>query len=647
MRELGVEFEASAEIKLLNKTTLLMEFYYNLGNRVSASEKVHPNYRRGLLRTGRKVIETIVREDWKGPNCGTVLPITLKEYLDTVSFTTKEVEILNQVYRRMETLVARGEIRKAMQYGNYQINSRLVTKAALHSVLRDVTSPGMYSDLRKCPWFISLDMIRNMCEVFRARKRVWLDKPDGSLRPLAIPSQPDRIREKAIVSFLEITATQFQSSNSIGFRYNQDRHRGLEEFLSKAVRRYGVEGFNIIDTDFRKYYDTIPHSGLRTIVRKLGLKGKGWRYFRSTLNAPVISSSRMMEKSKGKISGPMAERQFVPTMGTPQGGVISPLLANLYGAKLDKGLDSLGYIYLRYADNILVAYPISETKGGIIEVLNKVRPLGITLHPDKTQSLEGNGVLTTLGCGIVREGGQINLRVSEGYLRTPKSGKSEMVSGTFGGIPYVGSILDFLRNLRLHSRHQRSPDRKGWARRVGNRRTYLPKGNPLGLKGGVWRDIKILPQFKGIASLKGTPWYQVRGWVTGRVRVADVRAQAASQRRRVEKLTQRLEGYLSERLAILVGLTPLLPGFSFVDDLLFYKSGRSVYPKYYKKSARYLMELGGRVVLHNMGQQLSMGEAQVLLKGQGSNVFLPNHGRIKSLLGSRGRSGFQRRGPSG
>jgi retron-type reverse transcriptase len=85
-----------------------------------------------------------------------------------------------------------------------------------------------------------------------ARMRVWLDKPDGGLRPLTIPTHRDRIREAALRLIAEIVAAPWQSQSSIGFRFNQDRHRGLYTFLSRALRKWGLSGFNIIDTDFKK-----------------------------------------------------------------------------------------------------------------------------------------------------------------------------------------------------------------------------------------------------------------------------------------------------------------------------------------------------------------------------------------------------------
>jgi len=585
------------------------------------------SYKSLVRDVARRVIETRVKEGWKG---GRVLPVTFQEYLETVSFTSKEIKKLHYTLTKLERLVKAGKVSRARKYGNFLAGSRLMAKAAAHNVLRDRTSPGYGTDLYRKPWYLSLEGIRRMKEVAHFRKRVWLDKPDGSLRPLAIPSLEDRIRERAIVTVAELLAAPLQSKNSIGFRYNQDRHRGLEEFLSRAVSQYGAEGFNIVDTDFRKYYDTIPHSGLRSVMRKVGLKGHTWKYFRSTLTAPVLSNKAMLRKAKGKITGPLSKRLFIPDKGTPQGGVISPLLANLYGSKLDRGLEQLNLVHIRYADNVLVAYPCAMTKEGIVETLNGIKPEGIELHPDKTQYLIGEGTLVTLGCFVSRKGGHIRLLVSEGYDQRKPQEVGSIIPRPFGGIAYVGQILDIVRNLSLHLKHQRSPDRKGWARRVGNLRTYLPKDNNLGVKGGVWRDIKILPQFKGIACSYPEPWTRVKSWSmekggTVSQSLMDI---ADTQMKRVRVLGNKLQHILLSKVAVLSGLQQLHPGYIFDSEGgLYYGSLENVKAKYYRKSLRYGLELAGHIILRHHSETLTGREVSILGKGIGKGpIFLKREG---------------------
>src|SRR6266480_5230879 len=92
-----------------------------------------------------------------------------------------------------------------------------VGKLAVHSVLKERTSPGLGADLYRKPWQISLSGICKL-GLASARKRKWLIKPDGSLRGLAIPSLQDRIRERMLSIILEIVSAPRQSSSSVGFR---------------------------------------------------------------------------------------------------------------------------------------------------------------------------------------------------------------------------------------------------------------------------------------------------------------------------------------------------------------------------------------------------------------------------------------------
>lgn len=588
--------------------------YRILGGKVS--EFLGNDFESRRSKVAQNVIATRVKENWKVDGVHPMTPITLEGYLDTVSFTPKEIRYIYNRLRQIERLILEGNVRKAQKLGNFLIGSRLLTKAATHNVLRDRTSPGYGRDLYRKPWFLNIDLIRKLDRVVIPRMRVWLPKPDGSLRPLAIPTLDDRIRERAMVTVLELLAARRQSSNSIGFRYNQDRHRGLEELLSKAIRKYGEMGFNIVDTDFRKYYDSIPHSGLRTIMRRVGLSGRAWRYFVSTLTAPVRSSATMVAKATGKITGPMAGERYIPEKGTPQGGVLSPLLANLYGGKLDKGLESQGLIHCRYADNVLVAYPASMVKEEIIQILNSVKPHGIELHPNKTQYLVGEGVLVTLGCVVIRKDGRVQLKVSEGYLKTPVRAKERLIRGPFGGIPYFGNVLDFLRNLSLHSIHQRSTDRRGWSRRVGNVRSYFSLDNPLGFQGGVWREIRVKATSKGVGTLNRPPWHEVKSWCRTGVIYADLLKEVMKHRSRVLALKEKNRAVLSCKLACLSGLKVLQEGFTFQDGYLYYSNLDKIRAKYHVKSNRYAYELAGKDILSNRkGEILSPREMGILSKG--------------------------------
>jgi len=438
---------------------------------------------------------------------------SLRRLLGFVNIRSYELAKLSRSIQHLERLVKAGQISRARKYGNYIARSYKMIRASAHSVLRDTTSPGLGANYRLRPWKLNIQEIQTLCKAGK-RMRVWLDKPDGGLRPLAVPELRDRILERSLLTVMEILAAPVQSQASIGFRYNQDISRGLQEMLGKAIRKYGAEGFNLLDTDFRKYYDTIPHSGLRTILRKLGIRGRNWRYICSSLKAPVMSSEGMMKRAAGKIEGPMAQRCYNPEMGTPQGCVISPLLANLYGAGLDKRLEESLLPYLRYADNLLVAYPAEWIKEKAIGILEKLKPEATQLHEDKTQTLEGDGALVTLGSVIRRSLGKISLFIASGYLGKPAR-RVRKVQQPWGGIPYMGQVFDFLRNLPIHSSHQNYTDRRSWSRHVGNTPIYIGTAMSEAMRGGVWRQIEIQPQLKGTMRLLKPDLLTVKGWEPG------------------------------------------------------------------------------------------------------------------------------------
>jgi group II intron reverse transcriptase/maturase len=278
-------------------------------------------------------------------------------------------EGVETLFQRITTPIKVQKLQRALyckakaepKYRFYSLYGELLRKDVLETAMASVAHNNGAAgiDGQTCDVYLASDEARDqwqnqLLEELRTKKyrpspvkRVYIPKGDGKLRPLGIPTVKDRVVQTAVVIVLLPILEADSHPNSYAYHPKRNAHQAMEA-IKKATLTGRVE---VIDADLSGYFDSIPHKRLLRIVAKRVSDGTILKLIAGWLRAPVIEPQSDTEKG-GTKKGPGQNRR-----GTPQGGVVSPILANAYLNQLDWEVNErceLKPVMVRYADDFVI-----------------------------------------------------------------------------------------------------------------------------------------------------------------------------------------------------------------------------------------------------------------------------------------------------